>query len=101
MQALFGKTFDLLATMLDFRSAVGLFQSIVWMANRKAMVIGFNRRRVDECIDCNAACDNICPMRIKPRKIKRMCPPASSAASAPTPVRKCRQAIQRGRCSSG
>ncbi len=42
------------------------------MGNRKAMVIGFNRRRVDECIDCNAACDNICPMRIKPRKIKRM-----------------------------
>lgn len=55
-----------------YACAVGLFQSIAWMSNRNAMVIGFNRRRVDECVDCNAACDNICPMRIKPRKIKRL-----------------------------
>lgn len=52
--------------------AVGLFQSIAWMGNRKAMVVGFNRRRVAECVDCNAACDNICPMRLKPRQIKRL-----------------------------
>jgi len=55
-----------------YACAVGLFQSIAWMGNRKAMVIGFNRRRVEECVDCNAACDNICPMRIKPRQIKRL-----------------------------
>lgn len=55
-----------------YACAVGLFQSIAWMANRKAMVIGFNRRRVGECVDCNSACDNICPMRIRPRKIKRL-----------------------------
>jgi ferredoxin-type protein NapH len=55
-----------------YACAVGLFQSIAWMGNRKAMVIGFNRRRVEECADCNAACDNICPMRLKPRQIKRL-----------------------------
>jgi len=55
-----------------YACAVGLFQSIAWMANRKAMVIGFNRRRVEECVDCNSACDNVCPMRIKPRQIKRL-----------------------------
>jgi ferredoxin-type protein NapH len=55
-----------------YACAVGLFQSIAWMGNRKAMVIGFNRRRVGECVDCNSACDNICPMRLNPRKIKRL-----------------------------
>jgi polyferredoxin len=55
-----------------YACAVGLFQSIAWMGNRKAMVIGFDRRRVGECVDCNSACDNICPMRIRPRKIKRL-----------------------------
>jgi polyferredoxin len=55
-----------------YACAVGLFQSIAWMGNRKAMVIGFNRRRVEECVDCNSACDNVCPMRIKPRQIKRL-----------------------------
>ncbi len=55
-----------------YACAIGLFQSIAWMGNRKAMVIGFDRRRVSECADCIAACDNVCPMRIKPRKIKRL-----------------------------
>ncbi|MBI4809399.1 MAG: 4Fe-4S binding protein [Nitrosomonadales bacterium] len=55
-----------------YACAVGLFQSIAWMGNRKAMVIGFNRRRVEECVECNSACDNVCPMRIKPRQIKRL-----------------------------
>jgi len=41
------------------------------MGNRKALVIGFDRRRAESCADCNAACDNVCPMRIKPRSIKR------------------------------
>ena len=54
-----------------FGCAVGLFQSLAWMANRKAMVIGFDNRRTESCIDCNAACDNACPMRLKPRRIKR------------------------------
>ena len=54
-----------------YACAVGLFQSFAWMSNRKAMVIGFDRRRTTACIDCNSACDNVCPMRIKPRSIKR------------------------------
>ncbi len=54
-----------------FGCAVGLFQSLAWMGNRKAMVIGFDRKRAESCIDCNAACDNVCPMRLKPRSTKR------------------------------
>ncbi|SCY61328.1 4Fe-4S binding protein [Thiohalorhabdus denitrificans] len=51
--------------------AVGLFQSLVWLANRRAMVVGFDRARAADCASCNAACDNACPMRLKPRTIKR------------------------------
>jgi polyferredoxin len=54
-----------------FGCAVGLFQSLAWMANHKAMVVGFDSRRIESCIDCNAACDSACPMRLKPRSIKR------------------------------
>ncbi len=54
-----------------FGCAVGLFQSLAWMANRKAMVVGFDRRRADECKSCNNACDNACPARLKPRTLKR------------------------------
>jgi polyferredoxin len=54
-----------------FGCAVGLFQSLAWMANRKAMVVGFDSRHRSDCIDCNAACDHACPMRLKPRAIKR------------------------------
>ena len=54
-----------------YACAVGLFQSLAWMANRKAMVVGFNRHRAADCVDCNAACNNICPMRLHPRSIKR------------------------------
>lgn len=54
-----------------FGCAVGLFQSLVWMANKKALVVGFEASRARSCADCNAACDNACPMRLKPRSIKR------------------------------
>ncbi len=54
-----------------FGCAVGLFQSLAWMANRTAMVVGLDSRRTAACIDCDAACDNACPMRLKPRSIKR------------------------------
>lgn len=54
-----------------FGCAIGLFQSLAWMANCKALVVGFDRERTKICVDCNAACDNICPMRIKPRSVKR------------------------------
>ncbi len=51
--------------------AVGLFQSLAWMSNRKAMVVRFDGTRARACIQCNAACDHACPMRLKPRSIKR------------------------------
>jgi hypothetical protein len=54
-----------------YACAIGLFQSLAWMGNRKAMVIGFDRQRALACADCNAACDNVCPMRLKPRSTKR------------------------------
>ena len=51
--------------------AVGLFQSLAWMANRRAMVIAFNRDNAAACKQCNNAGDNTCPMRLQPRTIKR------------------------------
>ncbi|MCW8957404.1 MAG: hypothetical protein OQL09_11030, partial [Gammaproteobacteria bacterium] len=54
-----------------FACAVGVFQSLSWMGNKKAMVIGFNEQHARECQSCNNACDNICPMRLKPRTVKR------------------------------
>ena len=54
-----------------FGCAIGLFQSLAWMANKRALVVGFDGGRAEACISCNAACDNACPMRLKPRSIKR------------------------------
>ena len=54
-----------------FGCAIGLFQSLVWMANRRAMVITFDRDQSAACLDCTNACDNACPMRLKPRTLKR------------------------------
>ncbi len=54
-----------------FGCAVGLFQSLAWMGNDRAMVVGFDTRRAAECLQCNNACDNACPMRLKPRTLKR------------------------------
>ncbi len=58
-----------------FGCAVGLFQSLVWMANPQGMVVSFARDRAKDCKTCDAprgsACDNVCPMRLNPRNIKR------------------------------
>lgn len=54
-----------------FGCAVGVFQSLVWMANKRAMVVGFDRRRAAECARCAGHCEHACPMRLKPRSIKR------------------------------
>jgi polyferredoxin len=55
--------------------AVGIFQSIAWMGNKKAMVVGFERSRLTDCASCldghGSACDAVCPMRLKPRNMKR------------------------------
>lgn len=54
-----------------FGCAVGVFQSFVWMANKRAMVVGFDRQRAAACRTCDAQCEHACPMRLKPRDIKR------------------------------
>ena len=72
-----------------FGCAVGLFQSLSWMANDRAMVVGFDTRRAARCRDCNNACDNVCPMRLKPRTIKRKmftCTECAQCISACTTV---------------
>lgn len=59
-----------------FGCAVGLFQSLAWMANPRGMVVTFARERAKDCKTCDqprgSACDHACPMRLKPRNIKRM-----------------------------
>jgi len=54
-----------------FACAAGLFQSLIWMANRRALVVGFDRARAGTCASCDTACEHACPMRLKPRAIKR------------------------------
>ena len=72
-----------------FGCAVGLFQSLSWMANNRAMVVGFDTKRASRCGECNNACDNVCPMRLKPRTIKRKmftCTECAQCISACTQV---------------
>ena len=54
-----------------FGCSLGLFQSLVWMLNKKAMVVGFDRSRARECADCDKSCEIACPIKLKPRSIKR------------------------------
>jgi polyferredoxin len=58
-----------------YACAVGMFQSLAWIANPNAMVVGFSRRRASACADClparTFACEIACPMRLKPRALKR------------------------------
>lgn len=54
-----------------FACAVGVFQSFVWMANKRAMVVRFDRARAVNCKGCDNLCEDACPMRLKPRTIKR------------------------------
>lgn len=75
-----------------FGCAVGLFQSLAWMANPRGMVVAFTRERARDCKTCRHethegsalagtaaltalpgnACDATCPMRLQPRNIKRL-----------------------------
>ena len=55
-----------------YACAAGLFQSLAWMGNDKAMVVGFQRQRAADCASCYSACDHVCPMRLKPRNVKRL-----------------------------
>jgi polyferredoxin len=72
-----------------YACAVGMFQSLAWMGNQKALVVGVDRSRLAECADClhgeGSACEAVCPMRLKPRSIKRLmfsCTQCSQCISA-------------------
>ncbi|MCP3851105.1 MAG: 4Fe-4S binding protein [Gammaproteobacteria bacterium] len=54
-----------------FGCAVGVFQSLIWMANSKAMVVSFDKPRAHACQSCDRECDRACPMRLHTRSIKR------------------------------
>ncbi|MCB1583044.1 MAG: 4Fe-4S binding protein [Marinicella sp.] len=54
-----------------FACAVGVFQSLVWMGNKKGMVVGYNATHAKDCKSCDKSCEHACPMRLKPRTIKR------------------------------
>jgi len=54
-----------------FGCAIGLFQSLIWMANRRALVVGFDGRRAQICAGCDRSCEHACPMRLRPRQLKR------------------------------
>jgi len=72
-------SFDFIFTrhvFCKYGCALGLFQSLIWMANRKAMVIKFDRQRAKICRECSLnkpqkACDAACPMRLPTRNMKR------------------------------
>ena len=58
--------------------SVGLFQSLAWLMNRDALVVGFDRTRAASCADCyapqgpgDAACEIACPLRLRPRVPKQ------------------------------
>lgn len=79
-----------------FGCAVGLFQSLAWMANRKAMVVTFDREHASGCQDCTNACDNACPMRLKPRTIKRHMFSCTQCASCVTACRDAQAGTAQG-----
>ncbi|MCP3849679.1 MAG: 4Fe-4S binding protein [Gammaproteobacteria bacterium] len=55
----------------QYGCSYGMLQSFAWMANRKAMVIGFDKSRAHICQSCDNECDKSCPMRLPVRSIKR------------------------------
>nr|CRH06782.1 putative Iron-sulfur cluster-binding protein [Candidatus Magnetococcus massalia] len=54
-----------------FGCAVGMAQSIAWMANRAALSPLMQPDGAAACASCNTACETACPMRIPPRRGKR------------------------------
>jgi dissimilatory sulfite reductase (desulfoviridin) alpha/beta subunit len=65
------------------------------MGNKKAMVVGVDRSRLSECSDClqgeGSACEAACPMRLRPRSIKRLmfaCTQCSQCITACATVNK-------------
>jgi ferredoxin-type protein NapH len=96
-------SFDFIFTrhvFCKYGCALGLFQSLIWMANKKAMVIKFDRDRAKACRECSLnspqkACDAACPMRLPTRNMKRAkftCTQCGQCVSACTKVQNESQA---------
>lgn len=51
--------------------ALGVWQSLFWMMNSKAMLVKFDRDRAKLCQDCDKDCETACPMRLPVRSFKR------------------------------
>ncbi len=51
--------------------AFGVFQSLFWMMNPKALVVAFDTSRAKACQDCDKDCEAACPMRLNVRSHKR------------------------------
>ncbi len=54
-----------------FGCSFGILQSLAWMANNNAMVIGFDKSRANLCQMCDSQCDKSCPMNLPVRGVKR------------------------------
>lgn len=89
-----------------FVCAVGLFQSLAWMGNRDALVVGFERERASDCSNClpdrQSACDAALPDAAAPAQHQaphvhlHPVPPMQS-----TPARPPSTPTRRGRCCPG
>ncbi|QEP41915.1 4Fe-4S binding protein [Ectothiorhodospiraceae bacterium BW-2] len=77
-----------------FGCAVGVAQSLIWMGNRRALVVGFDSRRAKLCQTCDNSCEHACPMRLKPRTIKR-------AMFTCTQCRRCIESCEKVQQQSG
>ncbi|MCP5160826.1 MAG: 4Fe-4S binding protein [Hahellaceae bacterium] len=51
--------------------AFGVFQSLFWMMNPKALVVAFDTDRAKACQSCDKDCEEACPMRLSVRGYKR------------------------------
>ncbi|OMH25559.1 4Fe-4S binding protein [Motiliproteus sp. MSK22-1] len=74
-----------------FGCALGVFQSLLWMGNKKALVVSFDKSRASLCKGCDRECDKACPMRLHTRSIKRAkftCTQCSQCLSACDRVQK-------------
>jgi polyferredoxin len=68
--------------------AIGIFQSFAWIVNRKAMVVGFERKRLGECANCMSGCGSAGNTVIArhERHAAGIAEPAAPAGSAGTPL---------------
>src|SRR5574343_182595 len=88
--------------------SVGILQSLAWMSNRRGLVVGTERSRLSECATCldgqGSACDAVCPMRLKPRSLKRWmfsCTQCGLCIDACTPVNTAKAGAPLLRWTSG